>query len=110
MTTYEFRVRKSRDPRMAYAPYSVAAVSSDLPRLEGILMEGLETEEEANAVCMDLEVVVLADKIRDAARIESVEQPEPNRVVRIYSLGRNIHDIPRRPDGKWKTIRRGDVR
>jgi hypothetical protein len=110
MTTYEFRVRKSRDPKMAYAPYSVAAVSSDLPRLEGILVSGLETEEEANAVCMDLEAVVLADRMREASHITSVEQPEPNRVVRIDSLGRKIHGIPRRPDGKWKTIRRGDAR
>jgi hypothetical protein len=110
MTTYQFAVKKSRDPKMSYAPYYVTAVSSDAPRLEGILVAGLEYEEEAKAVCADLEAIVLADSLRDAAQITSVELPEPNHVVPIDSLGRKVHDHPRRPDGKWKTIRRGDVR
>jgi hypothetical protein len=110
MTTYEFSVRKSRDPKMSYAPYYVTAVSSDRPRLEGILVAGLEYEEEAKAVCADLEAIVLADSLRDAAQITSVELPEPNRVVPIDSLGRRVHDHPRQRNGKWRTIRRGDVR
>ena len=95
---------------MSYAPYSVVCVSSDAPRLEGILVCGLEYEEEAEAIIADLQGIIRADAERDAARIDSVEQPEPNRVVRIDSLGRPVRDVPRTANGKWKTIRRFDAR
>jgi hypothetical protein len=109
-TEYVFHVRKSRDLRQNFAPFSVACVSSDAPRLEGTLVCGLESEAEAEAIIADLQGIIRADAQRDAARIDSVEQPEPNRVVRIDSIGRPIHDHPRQSNGKWRTIRRWDDR
>ena len=73
---YEFFVRVSREASQQFAPFMVTCVSSDCPRLERVLIVGLESDEEAWAIIEDLEATDDADRLRDSCAVQSVELPE----------------------------------